>query len=66
MMTYELLRERHLLELHLVHAASVCGAHQRARSEENGRLHNDDGKASASEDAVMTTREEKLLGEAVL
>lgn len=42
LMTYELLRQRHLLELHPVDA-SACGAHQRARSEEDGRLHNEGG-----------------------
>lgn len=40
-MTYELVRQRDLLKLHLVHA-SVRGAHERARGEEDRRLHDDD------------------------
>jgi hypothetical protein len=36
--TYQLLRERHLLELHLVDAGDG-GRGQRTRGEENSRLH---------------------------
>jgi hypothetical protein len=36
--THQLLRQRHLLELHLVNASNG-GRSQRARSEENSRLH---------------------------
>ena len=38
LMTYQLLRQRHLLKLHLVDAGNG-GRGQRARCEENSRLH---------------------------
>ena len=39
--THQLLRERDLLELHLVDAGA-CGAHQGARREEDRRLHDEE------------------------